>query len=135
MTSEFAVPFHWRNFRSRYALIGSKCSACEKHFYPARKICSACKKSGDMKEVFFSGKGTVYTFTVIRVAPQGFGIYVPYITAVIELEEGIKITSQIVDCTIEDIKIGMKVEAVFRKMRSEHGSGIVLYGTKFRPSK
>ena len=42
---------------------------------------------------------------------------------------------QIVDCQFEDVKIGMKVESTFRKIKSEHGSGLVLYGTKFKPLK
>lgn len=134
MASEFAVPFHWRNFKSRYSLVGSKCNKCGKFFYPERKICSTCKRSGSTEEVEFSGKGKIFTYTVIRVAPEGFGLYAPYIAAIVELEEGLKVTAQIVDCSIDKVKIGMPVEATFRKMRSEHGSGIVLYGTKFRPS-
>ena len=131
--TEFAVPLHWRNFKSRYSLIGSKCPSCGKYFYPERKICPSCKRTVKMETVKFSGKGKVFTYTVIRVPPEGFNIYAPYIVAIIELEEGIKITGQIVDCEPEDVKIGMEVEAVFRKMRSGKGSGIILYGTKFRP--
>ncbi len=135
MGAEFAVPFHWRNFKKRYSLIGSKCTECGKHFYPERYICPVCKKTVKMEEVKFSGKGKVFTYTIVRVPPEGFKIYSPYIIAIIELEEGAKVTGQIVDCDIEDVKIGMAVEAVFRKMKSEHESGIVLYGTKFKPMK
>ena len=131
--SEFAVPFHWRNFKSRYNLIGSRCTSCGKYFYPARKICPVCKRTVKMEEVKFSGKGKVYTYTVVRVPPEGFNIYAPYIVAIIELEEGVRTTGQIVNCDPKDVKIGMPVEAVFRKMRSEKGSGIILYGTKFKP--
>ncbi|NOX71624.1 MAG: Zn-ribbon domain-containing OB-fold protein [Candidatus Micrarchaeota archaeon] len=132
--SEFAVPFHWRNFKSRYNLIGSRCSSCGKYFYPERSICPICKRTVKMEKVKFSGKGRVFTYTVIRVPPEGFSSYAPYIVAIIELEEGVKITGQIVDCEPEDVEIGMPVEAVFRKMRSEKGSGIILYGTKFKPA-
>ena len=135
MTEEFAVPFHWRNFKKRYSLVGSKCSVCGRYFYPKREVCSMCKKRTEMKEVRFSGKGKVFTYTVIRVPPDGFKIFSPYVIAIIELEEGPKVTSQIVDCEVEDVKIGMPVESVFRKIRSEHESGLILYGTKFKPSK
>jgi len=133
--AEFAVPFHWRNFRKRYSLIGSRCPGCRKYFYPERNICPVCKKTVKIEEVTFSGKGKVFTYTVVRVPPQGFKIYSPYIVAIIELEEGAKITGQVVDCSPDEIKIGMPVESVFRKIRSENDSGIVLYGTKFRPVK
>ena len=88
-----------------------------------------------MEEVTFSGKGKVFTYTIIRVPPEGFDLYAPYVIAIIELDEGVKITGQIVDCQFEDVKIGMKVESTFRKIKSEHGSGLVLYGTKFKPLK
>ncbi len=135
MPTEFAVPFHWRNFKRRYSLIGSKCPDCGKHFYPERHICPICKKTVKMEDVKFSGKGKVFTYTVIRVPPEGFKIYSPYIVAIIELEEGARTTGQVVDCNPEDIRIGMPVETVFRKMKSINKSGLILYGTKFRPVK
>lgn len=50
-----------------------------------------------------------------------------------ELDEGAKVTAQIVDCKPEDIKIGDEVEMVFRKIREEGEDGVITYGFKFRP--
>ncbi len=130
---EKAVPFHWRRFKDRYRLTGSKCEHCGKCFYPRRTICPNCRRSGNIRDIKFSGKGKVYSYTVIRVPSAEFKIYAPYIVAVVELEEGAKIISQIVECFPEDMKIGMPVEACFRRIRSESESGIILYGFKFRP--
>ncbi len=85
-----------------------------------------------MKEMIFSGKGNVHSFTVIRVPPEGFKEYVPYIIAIVELEEGAKVLSQVVDCEPDDIKIGMAVKSCFRRIRTESNTGLVLYGFKFR---
>ncbi len=76
-----------------------------------------------------SGRGTVYSFTVDRrgTAPA-FRAKVPYVIAIIELEEGPRMTSNIVDCPIEDVKIGMPVQAVFDDVNEE----ITL--VKFRPA-
>jgi uncharacterized OB-fold protein len=133
MAKEFAVPFHWRRFKERYQLIGSKCEHCGEHFYPKRLICPKCRRGGRIKEVKFSGKGKIHTYTVIRVPPEGFREYVPYIIAIVELKEGAKVLSQVVDCRPEDVKIGMPIEACFRRIRSENDTGLVLYGFKFKP--
>ena len=134
MAKEFAVPFHWRRFRERYRLIGSRCEHCKKAFYPIRVICPHCRRSGHMKEIKFSGKGKIYSYTVIRAPPEGFREYVPYIIAIVELEEGTKLMSQVVDAEPKNVKIGMQVKACFRKIRSENDTGLVLYGFKFKPA-
>ena len=55
----------------------------------------------------------------------------PYCMAIIKLDEGPRITSQIVDCDPKTVKPGMKVKAVFRKLGEDSESGILHYGTKF----
>jgi uncharacterized OB-fold protein len=132
MVKEFAVPFHWRRFGERYRFEGSKCGHCGEYFYPKRETCPKCRRHGKVSMVKFSGKGKIYSFTVIRVPPEGFKIYAPYVVAIIELEEGTKILSQLTECDPEEVKIGMKVRACFRKIRSEHDTGLILYGFKFR---
>lgn len=132
---EKAVAFHWRAFKERYGLIGSKCDHCGHFFFPARVVCPECRRKGKMTEHKFSGKGKIYSYTVIRTPPEGFEIYIPYIVAIIDLEEGARVVSQIVDCSPEEMKIGMEVESCFRKTREEKKSGLILYGFKFRPFK
>lgn len=132
---EKAVAFHWRAFRERYGLVGSKCELCGRYFFPGRVICPACRRKGKMSEHRFSGKGRVYSFTVVRTPPTGFEIFIPYLMAIVELEEGARVVSQLVDCKPEEVQIGMSVEACFRKIREQNKSGLVLYGFKFRPVK
>ena len=67
-----------------------------------------------MQWVKSSGRGTIYTFSVTNQNPQrGFRDSLPYVVAYIDLEEGVKMFANIVDCKPEEVKIGMPVEAVF----------------------
>ena len=85
-----------------------------------------------MKNVKLSGIGKVVTYTIIHVAPENFEGQAPYPIAIIQLDEGPRITGQIVDCDINDIKIGMKVESTFRKIRQDGSTGAIYYGYKFK---
>jgi hypothetical protein len=78
-------------------------------------------------------RGEVLTWTIISNAPIGFEKYVPYIVALIELEDGIRLLSQVVDISAEEITVGLKVESVFRKVKEDGKTGIIQYGYKFRP--
>jgi len=81
----------------------------------------------------FSGKGTVYSFTTVQDAPAGFEEQAPYVLALIKLDEGPTITAQLTDLE-GPVEIGMRVEMVTRKLRTEGRQGMILYGYKFRPS-
>jgi uncharacterized OB-fold protein len=88
-----------------------------------------------MKPIQLSGKGNVVTYTIIYEAPERFEGQVPYLMGIIQLEEGPRITAQIVDCEIDKIKIGMKVEKTFRKIQQDGYIGAIYYGYKFKPIK
>lgn len=80
----------------------------------------------------FSGKGKIYSYTVIYSAPSSFEDQVPYIIALVELDEGAKVLGQVVDCKPEDVKVGAKVESVFRMIQKDDPEGLIHYGFKFR---
>ena len=86
-----------------------------------------------MKNVKLKGKGKIVTYSIIHEAPEEFEGQEPYPIAIIELDEGPRITAQIVDCKIEDVKIGMKVESTFRKIQEDGYIGAIYYGYKFKP--
>ncbi len=136
MTPELAaygVPQHWRRYRERYNLLGTRCEVCGRTYFPSRKICPNCRRDGKPVAVKFSGRGKVFTYSVIRTSSEDFREYVPYIVCIVQLEEGPKVTSQIVDCSPEEVYIGMPVEACFRKLTAQGKEGIISYGFKFRP--
>jgi uncharacterized OB-fold protein len=58
----------------------------------------------------------------------------PYVMGIINLDEGVRLTSQLIDVKPEDVRIGMKVQAAFRKLGQEGEAGVIHYGYKFRPA-
>jgi uncharacterized OB-fold protein len=80
--------------------------------------------------VTLSGRGSVYSFIVVhRPQHPGFFAAAPYNVAIVELEEGIRLHTNVVECTNEQLHIGMPVEVVFEKIDDE----VTL--AKFRPRR
>ena len=132
-----AVPRFWREIPQRYNLIGNQCESCKKIYFPPRESCPECRRKsmGKMKNIKLSGEGKVVTYTIIHSAPENFEDQVPYPIAIIKLNEGPRITAQIVDCDIDDVKIGMKVKSTFRKIQEDGYLGAIYYGYKFKPAQ
>jgi len=76
--------------------------------------------------------GKIISFTEVFSGPAGFEHETPYFIAIIELENGTKLLSQIVDSEKEKIKIGARVEKVFRKISDIDPEGPIAYGYKFK---
>lgn len=127
-----SIPLTWRRIPERYGMVGSMCETCGRHFFPARFICPKCRRRGKIKKVKYSGKGRVYSYSVIHSAPTGFEEQVPYTIAIIELEEGAKVLAQIVDTPNGKLEIGAPVEQCFRIIQREDPEGLIHYGFKFR---
>lgn len=95
-------------------LIGSKCKVCGYQVSPQRAICPQCQ-SDEVEVVEFSGKGKLVAYTIIFVPPThmaeaGYSGKNPYCVGIVELEEGVRITAQILDVDVfapQSIKIGM----------------------------
>ena len=92
-----------------------RCNDCGKyHFYP-HPLCPHCS-SAKLEWVAVSGCGKLYSYTVVHRAPsKAFAEEVPYVVAVVELDEGPRLYSNLVGVAKEDIRIGMRVKAVFEK--------------------
>ena len=131
--SFLGVPSHWRRYKERYRLMGSKCEKCGNVYFPPRRICPNCRRVGKLEDVEFSGNGKVHSFTIIRAAPEGFTEFTPYAIGLIKLDEGPLVISQIVDSEFQDIHIDMPVEICFRKLMAQGKDGIICYGFKFKP--
>jgi len=125
----------WREIPQRYNLIGNKCDSCKRVFFPPREACPYCRRKsmGKMKECKLKGKGKIITYSIIHAGPEAFEEQIPYPVAIVELDEGPRITTQIVDCNVSDVKIGMKVESTFRRIQEDGYTGAIYYGYKFRP--
>ncbi|MFC1683661.1 Zn-ribbon domain-containing OB-fold protein [Candidatus Zixiibacteriota bacterium] len=124
---------YWREIPQRYRLEAGKCSECGYVAFPPRLICPGCG-SKEFKAMKLSDTGTILTYTVIRVAPSQFTDEAPYAVAVVELDGGGRITTQIADCPLDAIEIGQKVKVEFRRIREEGQAGILCYGYKCVPA-
>ncbi len=97
-------PF-WDAAREGRLMIG-RCRETGRHFFPPRGV-SPFTLSTEVELVPASGHGTVYSFTVMRVAA-------PYVPAMVELPEGPRIFTNIVDCDFAALRIGMAVRLVWK---------------------
>ncbi len=124
-----SVAMSWRLAKHRYALVGNKCKACGSAHFPPRAVCKGC--GGEAMDQFkFSGSGNILSYTTIHTAPDGFEKQAPYVIALIKLDEGPVISSQVVG-NPESVAIDKKVKMVFRKLNEDGRAGIINYGFKF----
>ena len=84
-----------------------QCKDCDQHVFYPRQLCHYCGSS-NLKWVAISGRGTVYSTSVVRRKPERGG---DYNVALIDLEEGPRMMSRVVDVEPEEVTIGMGVSA------------------------
>ncbi|MCC7367353.1 MAG: Zn-ribbon domain-containing OB-fold protein [Chloroflexi bacterium] len=111
-------------------LLLPKCTGCESLIWFPRPFCPACG-SLDVEWIEASGQGTIYSYTVNRRGAGDLPEYkdpVPYVLAYVELAEGPRIMTNIVDCDVESVRIGQAVSLVFH----DTGQGTAL--PRFRPA-
>jgi len=125
------VSQHWRLSNQRYQMQGETCDHCGASIFPPRDVCPECEKPAQTPFTF-AGTGMIYSFTTVLDAPAGFEEQAPYSIALIKLDEGPILTAQLTDLDAEP-QIGMRVEMVTRKLRTDGEAGIIVYGYKFRP--
>lgn len=111
---------YWQAANDQRLVIG-RCKSCgEAHFYP-RTRCPRCLRP-DTELVEASGSGTLYSYSVMRRAK------VPYTIAYVTLDEGVTMMTNIIGCTPDDLRIGMKLRVDFQP--SENGQKVPM----FRPA-
>lgn len=119
----------WWEAAQRHELYIQKCRDCgDLRFHP-RALCTSCMSS-NTEWVRCSGRGKIYTYTVTNQnGSAGFRDSLPYVLAWVELDEGVKLMTNIVDCPPAQVKIDMPVEAVFDDVTPD----VTL--VKFRPAQ
>ena len=96
-----------------------RCSDCGAWRHVPREMCAECG-SWRWEWSRSSGRGSVFTWTVVvRAMHPAFEAKVPFAPAVIEMEEGVRLLSLVVDCPPEELEIGMPVEVVFDDITAE----------------
>jgi uncharacterized OB-fold protein len=96
-----------------------KCKECGHVRWPASPICPSCH-SKDTTWVVVSGKGKIYTFAVYHVAfHPAFSNELPYVVADVELEEGPRLVTNIIDCPVAQIKCDLPVVVAWEELTEE----------------
>lgn len=112
-----SAPF-WAGLR-RHELAILRCDECRTFVHPPQASCPKCLSLALTAEAV-SGRGTVYSFTVVNreFAP---GITPPYVAALVDLveQDGLRLVTNLVNVTVADVRIGMAVRAVFFDLEAE----------------
>ena len=113
-------------------LVMQRCQACNAWVWTPRPACNECG-SEKIEWTPMSGKGQVYSFTVIRqiagrAASLAFQNDIPYVVAWVDLDEGPRMITNIIGCPVEDVKLGMKVSVAFEQASKD------VWLPKFKPS-
>lgn len=113
MTKEFY------SFCQRGELRFQKCSSCGTWRHVPRLMCAECG-SWEWEWACSSGKGKLFTWTVVeRPMHPGFADDLPYAPAMIELVEGVRMISWVIDCAPDQLVRGMPVEVVFQRVSEQ----------------
>lgn len=131
------VPRFWREQPQRYRLVASECASCKRVDFPPRVVCPDCRREsvGHMNPRDLVGRGNILSWTTVHQAAADFDLQVPYVIALVQLEEGCRVMGQIVDLNGTEPRTGLAVEACFRRVREDGKSGIIYYGYKFRVAR
>ena len=103
-----------------------RCNECDTVLWFPRRHCPSCWTE-NVSTFDASGKGVIYSFTVIRKGAMAYKEAGPFVVAYVELAEGPRVMTNIVECDVETVAVGMPVEVVFH----DTGQGNALY--RFRP--
>ncbi|MFM8601928.1 MAG: Zn-ribbon domain-containing OB-fold protein [Actinomycetota bacterium] len=104
-----------------------RCTACELVIWFPRRTCPKCRTE-DIQSCVACGRGSVYSFTVVRKGSGAYREAAPFVVAYVELEEGPRVLTNITGCDPADVTVGMAVEIEWH----DTGEGNAIY--RFRPA-
>lgn len=107
--TELSAP-HWDGARARKLMV-QYCASCDAHVFIPRHACPNCL-SGDLEWVQSSGEGAVYSFTIIHRPPHP-SFEPPYCAAIIELDEGWHMLSNVITDDVRSVEVGQRVSVDF----------------------
>jgi len=121
---------YWRERNKYYRILGSKCKECSTEYFPSVYKCRKCS-SERLAEHEMPKDGKILAYTVSRDIITGFEDQEPMAIALIELQNGVKMIAQIADASADQLTVGDKVKAVFRRVNVNGEAGQIFYGYKF----
>jgi uncharacterized OB-fold protein len=119
--------FFWQSLRDG-ALRIQRCIACGAYRHPPRPVCAACG-AASVEWVVAAGTGEVWSYTIVhRPTLPAFADRVPYGAVVVRLDEGVFMVSNVVDCPVTELAVGLRVEVAPTRLVAgpEAGDDVVL---------
>lgn len=101
-----------------HRLVLQRCDECQNAIFYPRSVCPHCM-SDRISWIEAMGTGTIYSYTVVHRAPAQFVDDAPYVVALIDLSEGVRLMSNIVGSPPSDVRIGAAVTVVFDDVTPE----------------
>lgn len=120
---------YFREIPQRYRLEAASCKKCGHISFPPRLVCPSCK-GRTFESKALQDEGTLVTFTVVRVGSEKFSKETPYAVGIVQLNDGVRLTTQIADVNVDELKVGQKVRLEFRRIQEDGRAGILCYGYK-----
>ena len=122
-------PRYHREIPQRYRLEAGRCDACGEIHFPPRAVCRKCGARAFSVEVLPS-RGKVVTCTVVEIPPADFDDQKPYVNAIVELSNGVRLTCMVAEAPPDQVDIGTEVELIFRRLRCGREWEVLQYGYK-----
>ncbi len=127
-------PKLWRLRRSHYSLVGGRCKKCGFTFFPRMPRCPRCG-SRDVEEYKLPREAIVESYTELYQVPEYMREYAPLAFALLRLPDGTRVAAALTEVESDAIRSGMRVEAVLRRVFVDGETGMIAYGTKWRPTR
>ena len=113
----------------RPTLIGSECAECQARAFPPVALCPECM-GGDIRKLALGRAGRLYSYSTVHVAPRGWTV--PYIAGYVDLPEGVRVFTHVVDAADAELSMEMEVELTTAALGSD-GDGRAFASYAFRP--
>ena len=108
-------------------LLGMRCLDCGVSVFGQATFCQACS-SARLEPVDLGRTGTLYSYTIVRVPPEGWPGPVPYVLGEVELPEGPHVLAEVIDVAHEDLRIDMRMRLALQEVgSSESGPALMVY--------
>ncbi len=104
----------WWDAAERGELLLPHCPACDRPFWYPRGFCPRCG-SDAVTWVPATGRGEVYSYSVVRRAAEPWGSHTPFVLAYVQLQEGVTVQANVVDCPADALAPGLAVSARFER--------------------
>ena len=123
----------WRKRIPRYRFLGARCGSCGKVHYPPRNSCPYCG-SRELELVELPRTGTLESYSVVYSVPGDERFEAPVIVGLVRLDNGVRVIAEVTDAKPDELRTGIRVEAVVRRVHEDGDTGVIAYAVKFRPA-